>query len=420
MSSQFRASELPHPLFYERAEGTRIWDVDGNESLDFTLSQGPLLLGHSHPAVLKAVSNALSSGQLYAGQHLEEMELAEALKRLIPCAELVRFCVTGSEAVQAALRLARAHTKRTIVVKFEGHYHGWLDSMAFGVSPPAKLSVSDGEECPPVPWTSGIAAGEERELMVLPWNNLAAVCKAFEKRGREIAAVITEPIMCNNGCILPTPGFLEGLRQVCDQYGAVLIFDEIITGFRVSLGGAQAHFKVTPDLSIFGKALGNGFPISAVVGVRKIMRLLENGETIVAGTMNAQNASIAAALCTVTQLETNSGETYARLFSLAQVLRESLQEAAAQCGHQLLIQGVGPVFHIGFTPLPSVRDYAHTLSFDKSKYSEFCTRMREKGVRLIPRGLWYLSVAHTEDDVARCAGAARSCFEEMKSKVGVE
>jgi glutamate-1-semialdehyde 2,1-aminomutase len=414
VSSQFRASEQPYPLFYARAEGTRVWDEDGNESLDFTLSQGPLILGHSNPTVLSAVATALSVGQLYAGQHLAELELAEALKRVIPCAELVRFCVSGSEAVQAALRLARAHTKKPAIIKFEGHYHGWLDSVAFNVNSPARPSSPDFEECEPIPWTTGMAPGLEKHLIILPWNDLDAVRKAFQKRGGEIAAIITEPIMCNNGCILPKPGFLEGLRELCDQYGAVLIFDEIITGFRVSLGGAQAYFKVSPDLAIFGKAMGSGFPISAIVGRQRIMKLLETGETIVAGTMNAQNASIAAALATVAQLEAGPEDTYARLYELAQLLRGALKEAATLYGHQILIQGLGPVFHVGFTLVSEVSDYNLTHSYDKIKYAQFCLNMREKGIRLIPRGLWYLSTAHTVEDVARCAQAARASFEEME------
>jgi glutamate-1-semialdehyde 2,1-aminomutase len=415
VSSQFRASEQPHPLFYARGIGARIWDEDENESLDFTLGQGPLLLGHSHPAVLSAVQEAISRGQLYAGQHFAELQLAEALKSFIPCAELVRFCVTGSEAVQAALRLARAYTKKSRFVKFEGHYHGWLDNVAFSVNPPASSNLSGTESHPPIPWTTGIASGAENELIVLPWNNIDMVREVLRKQSSEIAAIITEPIMCNNGCILPQPGFLEGLREACDEYGIVLIFDEIITGFRTALGGAQSHFKVSPDLAIFGKAMGSGFPISAIVGLKRVMKLLETGQPTVAGTMNAQNASIAAGLATVTELANDSIHTYLRLYELAECLRKELETAASTHGHHILIQGLGPVFHLGFTSLAEVRDYADTHSYDKMKYYEFCRHMSDKGVRLIPRGLWYLSTAHSRADVEDCAKAARESFEEMRS-----
>jgi glutamate-1-semialdehyde 2,1-aminomutase len=414
VSSHFRASEQPHPLFYVRAQGARVWDVDGNEYLDFTLSQGPMILGHSNPAVLDAVHRATSCGQLYAAEHLAELELAEALQRVIPCAELLRFCVTGSEAVQAALRVARAYTGRSKFVKFEGHYHGWLDSVAFSVNPP--IGVSESRlDLDPVPWTSGIPVGMENELIVLPWNDLERAEKLLEKRGQEIAAVIAEPIMCNNGCILPEPGFLEGLRQACSRYGIVLIFDEIITGFRVALGGAQDFFKVIPDLAVFGKAMGNGFPISAIVGSRKIMDLLATGKTLQAGTMNAQTAAVAAALVTVAELKENSRQIYGQFREQAEHLRTSLEEAAQHYGHQVLIQGLGPVFHLGFTSLSKVNNYHDTLSYDQNKYHDFCSGMRERGVRLISRGLWYLSTSHTQADIDQCIKAARGTFAELKS-----
>lgn len=412
VSSAFRAYEQPHPLFFARAQRARVWDVDGNESLDFTLSQGPMLLGHSNPKVLEAVQNANMRGQLYAAQHLEELELAEVLQRVIPSAELVRFCVTGSEAVQAALRLARVYTGRTKFIKFEGHYHGWLDSVAFSVNPTAD-ELGSRPEGNAIPWTSGIPDTLEKEVIVLPWNNLARVEEAFEKQGEEIAAVIAEPIMCNSGCILPEHGFLERLRQICDRSGSVLIFDEIITGFRVALGGAQAHFGVTPDLAIFGKAMGSGFPISALVGVRKMMDFLASGKVIQAGTMNAQNSSVAAALATLTELEQQAQPIYGKFYRLGETLRTALEEAARNSGHQILIQGLGPMFHMGFTPLSKVSCYRDTFSYDQQKYRAFVRGMRERGIRLIPRGLWYLSAAHTAEDMDEAIEAARATFAEM-------
>lgn len=414
VSSHFRASEQPHPLFYVRAAGARIWDVDGNESLDFTLSQGPMILGHSNAEVLKAAQSATSCGQLFAGQHLAEVELSEAIQHIIPSAELVRFCVSGSEAAQAALRLARVHSGRSKYIKFEGHYHGWLDSVAFSVSPAESGPVS-GPTLTPEPWTPGISPGLQDEVIVLPWNDLEKVREVLQQRGNEVAAIITEPIMCNSGCIPPEPGFLEGLREACDLHGVVLIFDEIITGFRVALGGAQAHFKVTPDLAIFGKAMGSGFPISALVGSRKIMGLLTTGKVLQAGTMNAQNTSVAAALATVLELHRNSQQIYGQFYRQAELLRASLEEAAREQGHQILIQGVGPVFHMGFTSLSKVRNYRDTLSYDKQKYSAFCLGMRERGVRLMSRGIWYISASHTQADIEEAVTAARATLAELKS-----
>jgi glutamate-1-semialdehyde 2,1-aminomutase len=390
-----------------------MWDVDGNESLDFTLSQGPMILGHSNADVLKSAQSATSCGQLYAAQHIAEVELSEAIQRIIPSAELVRFCVTGSEAAQAALRLARVYTGKSKFIKFEGHYHGWLDSVAFSVSPPSNSSVTE-PTLTPQPWTSGISPGLEDEVIVLPWNDLERVQQTLKQRGSEIAAIITEPIMCNSGCIMPEPGFLEGLREACDHHGVVLIFDEIITGFRVAVGGAQAYFKVTPDLAIFGKAMGNGFPISALVGLRKIMELLTTGKALQAGTMNAQNTSVAAALATVLELERSSLQIYGQFYRLSKLLRASLEEAARGQGYEVLTQGLGPVFHLGFTSLSKVRNYQDTLSYDKDKYSAFCLGMRERGVRLMSRGIWYLSASHTQADIDECVSAARATFAEMK------
>lgn len=413
VSSQFRAFEVPHPLFYSHAAGTRIWDVDGNEYLDFALSQGPMFLGHTPPAVVQAVSEANARGQIYAGQHLAELELAEALQRMIPCAERMRFCVSGSEAVQAALRLARVYTGRTKFIKFEGHYHGWLDSVAFGINPPlnsaAKLT-EDGCCLEPWPWTGGISPAAAGEAIVLPWNDLDRLRQALDLHGDEIAAVITEPIMCNNGCILPEPGFLEGMREETAKAGVVLIFDEIITGFRVAAGGAQSYFKVTPELAVFGKAMASGFPISAVTGSKRIMNLLAEGKTVQAGTMNAQAASVAAALATVGEIEKHAGQIYPRLYRQAESLRDSLAAAAREHGHAVLLQGLGPVFHLGFTCASKIVNYREMKQYDTEKYGRFCRAMKDRGVRLIGRGLWYLSAAHTEEDLEQAVAAARESF----------
>ena len=414
VSSAFRASEQPHPLFYTHGEGSRVWDVDGNESIDFTLSQGPMILGHCHPDVVAAVEKANKRGQIFAAQHLEELELAEIVQQLVPCAELVRFCVSGSEAAQAALRVARAYTGKSKYIKFEGHYHGWLDSVAFSVNPPAELlcGCKDGA---PVAWSAGIPDGLADEVIVLPWNDLAAVKRILEERGAEIAAIITEPVMCNNGCIFPEPGFLEGIRAACDRSGTVLIFDEIITGFRLHLGGAQHYFNVTADLAIFGKAMGSGFPISAIVGKRTLMELVTSGKAIQAGTMNAQNASVAAALATVTYLKTHVGEIYPEFLRLSEILRDGLREEARKNGHQVLIQGSGAVFHMGFSSQERVTDYRGTLQYDSAKYHRFVREMRERGIRLIGRGLWYLCVAHREGDIERCIEAAGAALADLEA-----
>lgn len=404
VSSEFRKYGHPHALFYSHASGTRIYDVDGNEYLDFTLSQGPMILGHSHPEVLAAIHEYSMKGQLYAGQHLKEVELAEKLQQIIPSAEKMRFCMDGSEAVQTALRIARATTGRPKFLRFEGHYHGWMDNVCFGISAPSLAALGARESPNVYPWTAGLPPHAEDDFIILPWNDLALVRKTLAERKAEIAAIITEPVMCNNGCIAPAPGYLAGLREICDEFGCALIFDEVICGFRVSLGGAQAYYGVTPDLSIFAKALANGYPISAIVGKNEWMKVVEEGTVIHAGTMNSGNPSVAAALTTVGCLERDA--PYERMFNLGEKLRQGLRNAAAQAGQNMVVQGVGPMLHSGFSDAGEARDYRGTLSYDKSKLGRFIAGMHDRGIRIIGRGLWYVSAAHNEKDIDQAIASA--------------
>ena len=411
VSSEFRKYNYPHALFYSHAEGSRIHDVDGHEYLDFTLSQGPMLIGHSHPEVLQAVRAYTEKGQLYAGQHIQEVELAEKLNRLIPSAELMRFCLDGSEAVHTALRVARAKTGRPKFVRFEGHYHGWLDNVCWGISTPSLEALGSREHPNVYPWSAGLPAQSQDEAIVLPWNDLKLLQKTVDQRHNDIAAIITEPIMCNNGCVLPEKGYLSGLRNLCDQYNIALIFDEVITGFRVALGGAQAYFGVIPDLSIFAKALGSGYPISAVVGKREWMRLVEEGKVIHAGTMNSSSPTVAAALATLNILERE--QPHERMYGYGKKLRDGLRQAALETRQNLLVQGLGPIVHTGFTPLSRVKDYRDTFAYDRDKLNKFIAGMHNHGVRVIGRGLWYISAIHTEDDIAQAIETAREVLKEI-------
>jgi glutamate-1-semialdehyde 2,1-aminomutase len=410
VSSEFRKFSYPHPLFYSHGKGSRIYDVDENEYLDFTLSQGPLILGHSHPHVLAEVERASREGQLFAGQHLREIELAERIQRLVPCAELLRFSLSGSEADHAALRVARAVTGKTKFIRFEGHYHGWLDNVAFGIGG-AKDQIGEREYPTAAAWTQGLPASARDEFVLLPWNDLAAVERALEQQHAEIAAVITEPMMCNSGCIEPLPGYLAGLRALCSRYDVALIFDEVITGFRLGLSGAQGFYGVTPDLAVFAKAIANGYPLSVLAGQRKWMQPIAEGKVIHAGTMNSSHATIAAALATLDVLERE--DAHQRIAAMGQRLMAGLREAATQASLPLLVQGPGPMFQAGFTPLAAVRDYRDTLSYDRATYAKFVAEMHERGVRLIGRGLWYLSAAHTDADIDEAIAVARDVLKKM-------
>lgn len=408
VSSEFRKYNQPHALFYTHAKGSKIFDADGNEYLDFTLSQGPMIVGHSNPYVLQRVINYSNQGQLFAGQHILEIELAEKLQKHIPSAELLRFCLDGSEAVQTAFRLARAKTGRKKFLRFEGHYHGWLDNVAWGLSTPSIDALGERHAPNVFPWTEGLPDGSQNEFIILPWNDLELFEKIAGEKFGEIAAVITEPVMCNNGCILPEDGFLQGLRNSCDKYGITLIFDEVITGFRTSLGGAQQYFGVTPDLSIFAKAMASGYPISAIVGKAAWMDLLTTGKVIQAGTMNSSNPTVAAALATIELLEEKG--VYEKIYRLGKRLMDGLTAINLKYNQNLLVQGLGPMFHTGFTDLEKAKDFRDVLKYDKAKLAKFIAAMHDAGIRIIGRGLWYISTVHTEEDIDRAIETADNVF----------
>lgn len=410
VSSEFRKYNHPHALFYTHGKGSRLYDVDGNEYLDFTLSQGPLVLGHSHPEVVQSIADYASTGQLYAGQHLKEIELAEKMNEIIPSAELMRFCLDGSTAVQTAFRIARAKTGKNKFLRFEGHYHGWLDNVCWGNAAPSLEAMGEREEPVSNAWSKGLANASKEESIVLPWNDLALVKKIVAEKHNEIAAIITEPVMCNSNCILPEPGFLQGLRDICDQYGIALIFDEVITGFRLSLGGAQRYYGIVPDMSIFAKAMASGYPISAVVGKREWISQLDAG-VIHAGTMNSGNATVAAALTTINVLQRDN--PYERMFQLGQYFMQGLQEAASATGHQLLVQGPGPMFCISFTTQKIIKDFRESFACDKAKLSRFIAGMHDRKVRIIGRGLTYISAVHTKEDVDLAVSTAREVLKSM-------
>jgi glutamate-1-semialdehyde 2,1-aminomutase len=413
VSSEFRKYNHPHAIFYSHSSGSHIYDVDGNKYLDFTLSQGPMILGHSHPGVLNAVQEYSEKGQLYAGQHIKEILLAEKMNELIPSAELMRFCLDGSEAVQTAFRVARAKTKRPKFIRFEGHYHGWLDNVAWGYAAPSAEALGSRENPCVLPWSQGLPETASQDFILLPWNDIDLLRTTVKDRYQEIAAIITEPVMCNNGCIGPKEGFLQGLRAICDEYGIALIFDEVITGFRLSLGGAQQYFDIVPDLSIFAKAMGSGYPISAIVGKREWMHLIEEGKVIHAGTMNSSNPTVAAALATIEILQEE--DPYSRMFELGKRLREGLKWVAKITGQNLLVQGIGPIVNTGFTDLQEVKDYRDTFSFDKPKLNRFISGLHNRGIRVIGRGLWYISAAHTEQDIE----AAIKISKEVLESIGI-
>jgi len=410
--SNVRKGWQPHPLFYARGEGARVWDVDGNEYIDYVLARGPLLLGHSPAPVLDAVRRQLEAGLMYAGQHPLEIEAAERFCALVPCADMVRFASSGSEAVHAAVRLARAVTGRTKILRFEGHYHGWFDGIAWNYAPP--LDRAGPRQSPlPLPGSRGQPASDGEHLVICPWNDLALAAGALERHRGEVAAVLTEPMMCNTGGVLPRPGYLEGLRALCAQHGALLIFDEVITGFRLSVGGAQERFGVVPDLAVFAKGMAAGFPVSAIAGRSAHMAAFGDLSVTHAGTYNSNAPCMAASLAAMETIAADGGAVLKAAEARGCRLMEGIAAAGRRAGRRVHTRGVGIVFHVSFNDQEEITDYRSFTRRDPAAYARFALALQERGIRVIPEGLWFLSTAHTDRDVDETLAAVPGAMEAV-------
>ena len=415
VSSNFRYTgygESPVPLYYAKGEGARLTDVDGNEYIDYALANGPAILGHAPKPVLDAVAQSLGVGQLFAGQTESEAVLARQLVDIIPCAERIRFASSGTEAVQAVIRLSRAHTGRAKIVKFEGHYHGWADNIFASVNPSSN-EAGPAAEPVPVGHSPGQPDNVLEDLIVLPWNDLDRFAQAMSEHGDHIAGVIMEPIMCNTGAIAPKPGYLEGVRELGTRHGAVLIFDEVITGFRVGLTGAQGRFGVTPDLAVFAKAVAAGFPLAVIAGRKEVMELVQTNQVMHGGTYNANLMSIAAGLATVAELSRDNGQVYEEMYARGERLMEGLRKIARDQNQPLLIQGVGPVFHPAFTARKVIHDYRQFTEVDAQKQTMFGAKLQSAGVRVSARGTWLMSSAHTDEDIDLTLSAAAQAMSHV-------
>jgi glutamate-1-semialdehyde 2,1-aminomutase len=372
---------------------------------------GPNILGHAPRAVTDEVSRTLGIGQLFAGQHALELELANKLCSCVRSAQLVRFGLSGSEMVQAALRVARAYTARPEIIKFEGHYHGWFDNIFINQSGP----IADKGDPLPRPHhlqSEGQLPHAADDVAVLPWNDFEAIDRYVSANASKIAAIITEPVMLNTGGILPKKGYLQHLRRVAKEHGIVLIFDEVITGFRVALGGAQELYDVEPDLSVFAKALGAGFPVSALAGRREIMELFASGRVNHSGTYNANLVSISAALATLRELSADGQAAYRRINTLGRTLMEGIAASARRCEVDLQISGLPAAFHTCFANHP-IHDYTTYSRADHKRLSLFLDALLECGVRPTNRGTWFVSTAHTDSDVASTLDAVGHALQRI-------
>ncbi|WP_083459142.1 aspartate aminotransferase family protein [Jiangella muralis] len=389
---------LPEPVYVDHAAGAHLTDVDGNDYIDYVLGQGPMILGHSAPEVVEAVTRQVARGQAYAGQHALEIEAAELVQAMVPGADLVRFNTVGSEAVIGAWRLARGLTGRQKILKFEGHYHGWLDAALWSLHPP--VDAAGPRQAPvPVPASGGQQASAGADLVVAPWNDLDAFTALLAAHRDEIAAVVMEPLLCNTGCISPAPGFLEAVREQTSAAGALLVFDEVITGFRLARGGAQEWFGVVPDLAVYGKAIAGGLPVAAIAGRAEVMDQITAGTVGHAGTFNSNPIGMAATVATLGRLQRDGDELYPRLRTLGGRLMAGLRDVAAAAGVPMLVDGPGPVFQTYLTSADAVRDYRDFAATDRAGMARLHAGLLRRGINIVPRGLWFLSAAHTEADI---------------------
>lgn len=395
------------PLFIERAEGAYLIDVDGNRYVDYVGSWGPMLVGHAHQQIINAVRTALSKGTSYGAPTEVEVELAEMVIDAVPSVEMVRFVNSGTEATMSALRLARAYTKRDKIVKFEGCYHGHADMLL--------VQAGSGLMTLGLPDSPGVPDSAVADTLVAQFNNLDSVQNLFEQNPAEIAAIIVEPIAGNMGVVPPQAGFLEGLRKIAGAGGALLVFDEVMTGFRVAFGGAQSLFKVTPDLSCLGKIIGGGFPVGAYGGRKEIMELVApSGPVYQAGTLSGNPIAMTAGLETLKILKKTG--TYDKLEHLSEKLAHGIRQAAESVGLPLFQTRVGSMSGMFFTS-KKVVDLATAKTSDTKKYARFFTEMLNRGIYFAPSQFEaaFVSSAHDQEQIDQTISAAKEIFEIISS-----
>jgi glutamate-1-semialdehyde 2,1-aminomutase len=408
----------PAPVVLERGSGSRVWDLDENQYVDFMMSFGALIQGHAHPKIIAAASEAMAGGSHFAAATPMEAEAAERFRQMVRSAEAVRFTNSGTEATMLALRLARAHTGRTKFLKFEGHYHGWYDPYCLnGHSHPAD-ELGPAENPTRFPDSEGIPASVFDDVVLAPWNDLGALKNILRRHGRELAALITEPIMANMGCILPRDGYLQKVCDLAHDVGALFILDEVVTGFRYAPGGCQQYYGLTPDLSTFGKALGAGFAVGAVAGPRAILDRMRSGPRMVLhyGTFNGHRLTMSVIAANLDLLAANHGAIYKQIYEVGDAAIAGLRELFRRRKIDAIVQGFGPMFQIYFTGADRIDDYRDYCRYaDQRKYSRFIHGLLDRGIYMTPsNGLhWIISTAHTAPDVETLLEAADEVCAEL-------
>jgi glutamate-1-semialdehyde 2,1-aminomutase len=417
ISSSARATSigrLDFPLYIVQGQGSRVWDANGNEYIDYLLGYGSAILGHAHSGQAETLKTQLDQGTMFGTCNTVEVELAEQIVRMVPCAELVRFGNSGSEAIQGAVRGARGYAGRSKILKFEGHYHGWVDALSVSTRP-ERDTMGPLESPHSVIHSRGIPTGIVEDVIVCPWNEPEILRGILNAHKGEIAAIIAEPIVANNACIMPKPGYLEMLREECTRRGIVLIFDEIVTGFRVAPGGAQELFGVKPDMAVFSKALGGGLSISALAGSREIMDLIATNKVRHGGTYNGNPLCAASALYTLRAVAVNG--FCARLQEAGRQLMDAIEQSAEKWGVRCTVQGRGSMFQVvfGLAGRP-IWNYRDLLEADMKRQAAFRQALLEQGVHVNNSGLacWFLSMAHSPEDIEITTSAIDKAFQAIR------
>lgn len=408
VSSQIRVNEPAEvPLFFTHASGSKMWDADGNEYIDYIQGMGPNLFGHSPDFINRQVSEDMEKGYVFAGQFERELEVAEMALDMIPMEDAtVRFASSGTEIDQLLFRTMRGFTGRPKILKFEGHYHGWMDSVNWSVHPP--LDQAGPEDAPvPVGESEGMDQATADSLVICQWNDLELLEKAFADHPGQIAGIIMEPILANTNCIMPVPGYMEGAQRICRENGALLAFDEVITGFRVAAGGAQELLGIIPDLAVYAKSMAGGFPISMIVGRRDVMDLIGDGTVYHGGSFNSNVMSIAATYASLKYIKEQGDAFYESMNAKGLRLMNGLRDVAKSLESDLHVQGLGSVFAISFTTKQEIINWRdHARNCDSEKYTRFAKEMLKHGIRLASNSRIHLSSAHTDEDIDKTVAAA--------------
>jgi glutamate-1-semialdehyde 2,1-aminomutase len=407
----------PYPLFVDRGDGAYLFDVDGNKYIDYLLGLGPMILGHRPPKVTAAVVEQIQTrGTVFALPTAQEAQLAEKIIAAVPSIEQVRLCNTGTEAVIYGIRLARAFTGRDKIIRFEGMYHGFSDGVYWSKHP--HLDEAGTDQSPiAVPQGPGLSKAAGDQLIILPWNDVDALRAAVEREGDSIAAILTEPVMCNTGCILPQPGYLRAMREIADSRGIVLLYDEVITGFRLGYGGAQGLFGIKPDISVFAKGLGGGYPVAALGGRRDIMKLVADGTVSMAGTYSANGIAVAAAIAALDELRAPG--KYEALFARCSRFYDGLAEIFTRHGLPAYVVGLGPVLQVWFAekPIHNYRDAARYA--DHTMFRRWWEGMLERDILFHPGAFenLFVSFAHSDEDIDRTLEAADQVAGQLRTHV---